>query len=88
MDSGLFKVNTNLNEYNLENAFSIARSIVQIDSLKGNFSLKINADGSISDPLATVVSGTVKMKDGSIGCHCEHTVLVTSDGYEVLTLPD
>ena len=28
---------------------------------------------------------TVKMKDGSIGCHCEHTVLVTSDGYEVLT---
>lgn len=31
---------------------------------------------------------TVKMKDGSIGCHCEHTVLVTKDGYEVLTLSD
>lgn len=31
---------------------------------------------------------TVKMKDGSIGCHCEHTVLVTHDGYEVLTLAD
>lgn len=31
---------------------------------------------------------TVKMNDGSIGCHCEHTVLVTADGYEVLTLPD
>lgn len=31
---------------------------------------------------------TVKMKDGSIGCHCEHTILVTRDGYEVLTLPD
>ena len=31
---------------------------------------------------------TVKMKDGSIGCHCEHTVLVTADGYEILTLPD
>lgn len=30
---------------------------------------------------------TVKMKDGSIGCHCEHTVLVLEDGYEVLTLP-
>ena len=29
---------------------------------------------------------TVKMKDGSIGCHCEHTVLVTKDGYEVLTV--
>lgn len=28
---------------------------------------------------------TVRMKDGSIGCHCEHTVLVTEDGYEVLT---
>lgn len=31
---------------------------------------------------------TVRMKDGSIGCHCEHTVLVTEDGYEVLTLPE
>ncbi len=31
---------------------------------------------------------TVKMKDGSIGCHFEHTVLVLPDGYEVLTLAD
>ena len=31
---------------------------------------------------------TVRMNDGSIACHCEHTVLVTADGYEVLTLPD
>lgn len=31
---------------------------------------------------------TVRMKDGSIGCHCEHTILVTEDGYEVLTLCD
>ncbi|MBQ3445797.1 type I methionyl aminopeptidase [Candidatus Saccharibacteria bacterium] len=31
---------------------------------------------------------SVKMKDGSIGCHCEHTILVTKDGYEILTLPD
>ena len=31
---------------------------------------------------------TVKMKDGSIGCHCEHTVLVLDDGYEVLTLAE
>ena len=29
---------------------------------------------------------TVKMKDGSIGCHCEHTILVTENGHEVLTL--
>ena len=33
-------------------------------------------------------SWTVRMKDGSIGCHCEHTILVTADGYEVLTLAD
>lgn len=31
---------------------------------------------------------TVRMKDGSIGCHSEHTVLITEDGCEVLTLPD
>lgn len=31
---------------------------------------------------------TVRLRDGSIGCHCEHTVLVTKDGYEILTLPD
>lgn len=31
---------------------------------------------------------TVRMKDGSTGCHFEHTILVTADGYEVLTLPD
>ena len=30
---------------------------------------------------------TVVMNDGSFGCHCEHTVLVTEDGHEVLTLP-
>lgn len=28
---------------------------------------------------------TVKMKDGSTGCHFEHTVLVTEDGFEILT---
>ena len=31
---------------------------------------------------------SVLLKDGSIGCHCEHTVLVTETGYEVLTLPN
>lgn len=31
---------------------------------------------------------TVKLSDGSIGCHCEHTILVLEDGYEVLTLAD
>ena len=31
---------------------------------------------------------SVILKDGSIGFHCEHTVLVTEDGHEVLTLPN
>lgn len=30
---------------------------------------------------------TVVMNDGSFGCHFEHTILVTEDGYEILTLP-
>lgn len=28
---------------------------------------------------------TVRMKDGSIACHCEQTILVTETGHEVLT---
>ncbi|MBR6098091.1 type I methionyl aminopeptidase [Candidatus Saccharibacteria bacterium] len=28
---------------------------------------------------------TVCLKDGSLGCHFEHTILVTEDGYEILT---
>ena len=28
---------------------------------------------------------TVCLKDGSLGAHFEHTVLVTEDGYEILT---
>ncbi len=28
---------------------------------------------------------TVVTNDGSFACHCEHTVLVTEDGYEILT---
>ena len=31
---------------------------------------------------------SVVLSDGSIGCHCEHTILVTEDGHEVLTLPN
>jgi methionyl aminopeptidase len=29
--------------------------------------------------------GTVLMRDGSIGAHFEHTVLITEDGAEILT---
>ena len=28
------------------------------------------------------------MNDGSFGCHCEHTILVTETGHEILTLPE
>ena len=31
---------------------------------------------------------SVILSDGSIGCHCEHTILVPEDGHEVLTLPN
>jgi methionyl aminopeptidase len=31
---------------------------------------------------------TIYMKDGSLGAHFEHTVLITEDGAEILTLPD
>lgn len=35
------------------------------------------------------VSGwSVILSDGSVGCHCEHTILVTETGHEVLTLPN
>lgn len=30
---------------------------------------------------------TILMKDGSLGAHFEHTVLITDDGAEILTLP-
>ena len=30
---------------------------------------------------------TIIMKDGSLGAHFEHTVLITEDGAEILTLP-
>ena len=30
---------------------------------------------------------TILMKDGSLGAHFEHTVLITQDGAEILTLP-
>lgn len=44
---------------------------------------------SLGKPDTVVVEGddgwTVCLKDGSIGAHCEHTILVTEDGYEILT---
>lgn len=45
---------------------------------------------SLGKPDTVVVEGeddgwTVCLKDGSIGAHFEHTILVTEDGYEILT---
>ena len=44
---------------------------------------------SLGKPDTVVVEGddgwTVCLRDGSLGCHCEHTVLVTEDGYEIIT---
>ena len=44
---------------------------------------------SLGKPDNIVVEGddgwTVCLKDGSLGCHFEHTILVTDDGYEILT---
>ncbi|MBR0480385.1 type I methionyl aminopeptidase [Candidatus Saccharibacteria bacterium] len=45
--------------------------------------------GSPKNHVAKDGSGwTVVLNDGSVACHCEHTILVTENGYEVLTLPD
>ena len=44
---------------------------------------------SLGKPDNIVVEGddgwTVCLKDGSLACHFEHTILVTEDGYEILT---
>ena len=44
---------------------------------------------SLGKPDTVVVQGndgwTVCLRDGSLGCHFEHTILVTEDGYEILT---
>ena len=51
--------------------------------------LCIEPMSSLGKPDNVVVEGddgwTVCLKDGSLGAHFEHTVLVTEDGYEILT---
>lgn len=37
------------------------------------------------DNYITADGWTISLKDGSIGAHCEHTILVTEDGCEILT---
>lgn len=51
--------------------------------------LCIEPMSSLGKPDTVVVGDddnwTVCLKDGSLGCHFEHTILVTEDGYEILT---
>lgn len=59
--------------------------------LKAGDMICIEPMASLGKPANRVdpVSGwSVILKDGSIGCHFEHTILVLEDGYEVLTLPE
>jgi hypothetical protein len=71
---------------NLASAGQDIETTTALLSMMANQGLKGSEAGTALN--AVVRDMTSKMKDGSIGCHCEHTVLVTKDGYEVLTLPD
>ncbi len=58
--------------------------------LKAGDTICIEPMSSLGKPDTVVVEDeddgwTVCLKDGSIGAHFEHTILVTEDGYEILT---
>ena len=58
--------------------------------LKAGDTICIEPMSSLGKPDTVIVEDeddgwTVCLKDGSLGCHFEHTVLVTEDGYEILT---
>ncbi|MBP5633592.1 type I methionyl aminopeptidase [Candidatus Saccharibacteria bacterium] len=58
--------------------------------LKAGDTICIESMSSLGKPDTIVVEDdddgwTVCLKDGSLGCHFEHTILVTEDGYEILT---
>ena len=58
--------------------------------LKAGDTICIEPMSSLGKPDTIVVEDdgdgwTVCLKDGSLGCHFEHTILVTEDGYEILT---
>ena len=58
--------------------------------LKAGDTICIEPMSSLGKPDTVVVEDdddgwTVCLKDGSLGCHFEHTILVTEDGYEILT---
>jgi len=58
--------------------------------LKAGDTICIEPMSSLGKPDTVIVEDeddgwTVCLRDGSLGCHFEHTVLVTEDGYEILT---
>ena len=58
--------------------------------LKAGDTICIEPMSSLGKPDTIIVEDeddgwTVCLKDGSLGCHFEHTILVTEDGYEILT---
>ncbi len=64
--SGAFDVQLKLEQFALQNGFSIAQSIVNIDSLIGDLNVQIAAKGSLQNPLATPISGSVSLQDFSV----------------------
>jgi methionyl aminopeptidase len=54
--------------------------------LSAGMTIAIEPMASLGDwPINIKKDGTVLMRDGSIGAHFEHTVVVTNDGAEILT---
>jgi methionyl aminopeptidase len=62
--------------------------------LKGTGALLNSGDTIAIEPMASLGGEdiitdsddwTISMKDGSLGAHFEHTVLITDDGVEILT---
>lgn len=64
--SGDFAIDLNLNKFALENAFSIAKNIVQIDSLSGDLSVGVQTAGNLNTVLASDIKGSVKLADLSV----------------------
>ena len=58
-------------------------------TLQAGDTICIEPMSSLGKPDTIVVEDddgwTVCLRDGSLGCHFEHTILVTEDGYEILT---
>lgn len=57
--------------------------------LKAGMTIAIEPMATLGGPAVTLAADgwTIKTADGSASAHFEHTVLVTEDGYEILTSP-